>query len=87
MIRRAARLEYEFAEEAADDTGNDAVPWEEYLAACRKEPNRRMWTGNLPQAPDRDYSEFGADADMMRRVAGVVEAVLREPPPNEPHEV
>jgi hypothetical protein len=70
MIRRAIRLRYE------SDADADLPPWEEYLAACRKSP--RLWTQNLPGGHE-DYSELGPDADLMLRVAEVVDAVLRPP--------
>lgn len=78
MIRQAARLQYESY--VANEDG--AEPWQAFLARCRRHRDRASpWTENLTEPPNRDYSEFGEDEEMMRRVAQIVDAVLRPPAP------
>lgn len=72
MIHRAARLEYE--RWAIDE--NEPLSWHQFLA---ESPSH--WSGFIPDQINADYSEFGAEAEMMRAVAGVMHAITN--PPNE----
>ena len=70
MIHRAARLEYE--RWAVDE--DEPPSWPQFLA---KKPAH--WAGFIPDQVHADYSEFGADAEVMRAVAQVMHAITNPP--------
>jgi hypothetical protein len=72
MVLTVARLAYEKA--AKDEPGFRS--WAEYVGDRR---TRKVWTFNLPDDPEADYSEFGDNPEMFRKVAAVVRAVTRPP--------
>lgn len=72
MVVKAAKLLHEDA--AKDDPS--LPPWEEY---SRLKGVRKHWTMNLPDDPETDFSDFGEDAELLRKVAAVVRAVKLPP--------
>ncbi len=74
-VRRAARIVFD---QHIAESG-EATTWEDWLSSTHKKRGN-SWVGMLPDNPDRIYDEdYGDDADLLRRVAAVVQAVLRPP--------
>lgn len=73
MIVRAARLQF--------DPGDPEISWDELMRRAQR--SWILFGQLLPDDPDATYEEFGADAEMMRAVARVVNAVLVPPSPSQ----
>jgi hypothetical protein len=74
QVVRAARLMH-----AAANEHGEYGDWEGLLKVLAKKPH--LWTQWLPDRPEESYSQFGADAPLMKAVAKVVHAILYPPPP------
>lgn len=79
-IVRAARLMHALAKE--EDGDNELPDWDDLLHDLAKRPSN--WTQWLPEDPEKSYSPFGPNAQFMRSVAKVVDAVFNPPPPQTP---
>ena len=58
---------------------DDRPEWNQMLREVQGKPH--LWREWLPQNPSATYDEFGPDAELMRSVAEVVNAVLTPPQP------
>jgi hypothetical protein len=81
MIERAARLMWEYVRKQEAEMGqSDPGPFDERLQFWRSRKGRSYWDELMPEDDDPElWAEFGADADLMAKVAAVVRAV-RLPP-------
>lgn len=83
MIDQVAALTWE--RHRKDDP--DLSPWDEVLASCGTKAGLRAWEFHLqglatwiPAESDADLAEaFGGDANLVRRVGAVLQAVLVPP--------
>ena len=76
MVVKALRLIWD----DALGVDEDLPSWEEYLSNCRGKRGRENWLLNLPRSKDYDeFSEFGEDAQLVRSVVAVIDAVVNPP--------
>jgi hypothetical protein len=75
MVIKATRLSYEY------NPVDGQPPWDEFVKGCRGKRRRDDWQQFVPDDLDDDYSEFGDDAELMRKVAAVARAVKFPPAP------
>ncbi|WP_422057964.1 hypothetical protein [Sphingomonas sp.] len=81
-IVRAARLMWDYLREQDIGTGNDPGSFEDKLNHWRTRKGVEEWRRLHGDEDDPElWAEFGADADLMAKVAAVVRAV-RFPPPD-----
>jgi hypothetical protein len=73
MVVEAVRLHWE--QMRADDPALGT--WEEYLASCRTRRGRLMWRENLVSWKAEHFE--GDGEELMRKVAGVIEALMNPP--------
>ena len=76
MVVKALRLIWDSARGM-----DESLPsWEDYLAGCRGKRPKSDWLSNLPRGTDyEDFSEFDEDADLVRSVVAVIDAVVNPP--------
>lgn len=79
MVVKAAKLTFAAWMKENGAFERDNLTWEKLLAGGTKSLPANRWQQFVPADPDDDYSEFGNDAPMMRRVANVAASVLRPP--------
>ena len=79
MVIKATRLAFESWVAEAGAYEREVPTWANMLAGARKRGYASRWQQWVPCDVADEYSEFGADAPMMRAVAKVVAAVLGPP--------
>ena len=72
---KATKLLYEYVCQESQEEPD----WDGFLASARKRSGGGQWREMVPCDRDDDYAEFGSDAELMRAVAAVANAVATAP--------